>query len=133
MLGTTTLRRRRDEWIDSGVMDTLQELALESYNRTVGLALCNVSVNGCITQGPLRGREGGEKPGGPRQKGIKRSTVVDANGIPLAVVSAPANRHDYPLLAPTLDALKVFGQLAPGSVSVHLDRGYDSSVTRELL
>ncbi len=29
----TTLRRRRDEWIASGVMDTLQGLVLEAYDR----------------------------------------------------------------------------------------------------
>ena len=67
------------------------------------------------------------------KRGTKRSTVLDANGIPLVgVVSAPANRHDSPLLAPTLDALEALG-LPPESVSVHLDRGYDSNVTRRLL
>ena len=33
----TTLRRRRDEWIDLGVMDELEEMARESYDRVVGL------------------------------------------------------------------------------------------------
>ena len=67
------------------------------------------------------------------KRGIKRSTdLVDANGIPLGVVSAPANRHDSPLLAPTLNALEALG-LPPESVSVHLERGYDSNVTRRLL
>jgi hypothetical protein len=47
-------------------------------------------------------------------------------------VAAPANRTDSPLLAPTLDALKALGGL-PEPVSVHLDRAYDSKVTRELL
>jgi hypothetical protein len=58
--------------------------------------------------------------------------MVDANGIPLGVVSAPANRHDSPLLAATLDPLEALG-LPPESVSVHLDRGYDSHATRRLL
>jgi hypothetical protein len=67
------------------------------------------------------------------KRGIKRSTMVDANGIPLGVVSAPANRHDSPLLAPTLDrALEALG-LPRQSVSIHLDRGYDSNLTRRLL
>jgi hypothetical protein len=66
------------------------------------------------------------------KRGIKRSTMVEANGIPLGVVSAPANRHDSPLLAPTLDPLGALG-LPPESVSVHLDRGYDSKATRRLL
>ena len=33
----TTLRRRRDEWISAGVMDTLQGLVLEAYDRIIGL------------------------------------------------------------------------------------------------
>jgi hypothetical protein len=33
----TTLRRRRDEWIEAGAMEALEELALESYDRIVGL------------------------------------------------------------------------------------------------
>jgi transposase len=35
----TTLRRRRDEWIEAGVMDTLQGLVLEAYDRIIGLEL----------------------------------------------------------------------------------------------
>ena len=59
--------------------------------------------------------------------------VVDANGIPLGSVSAPANRRDSPLLVPTLKAASdVLGGLPEGSC-VHLDRGYDSRLSRERL
>jgi IS5 family transposase len=58
--------------------------------------------------------------------------VVDADGIPLGTVAAPANRHDSPLLAETLEALRELGGL-PEQVTVHLDRGYDSEATRERL
>ena len=64
--------------------------------------------------------------------GIKRITLVDAGGPPLGVVSAPANRHDSPLLAPTLDLLKGLGPLQE-TTFVHPDAGYDSGVTRILL
>ena len=128
----TTLRRRRDEWIEAGAMEALQELALESYDRFVGLEVADVAVDCCITKAPCGGEKAGRSPVDRAKRGIKRSTIVDANGIPLGVVSAPANRHDSPLLAPTLDSLKELG-LPPESVSVHLDRGYDSNVTRRLL
>jgi IS5 family transposase len=62
---------------------------------------------------------------------MKRSVAVDAAGIPLGAVAAPANRHDSPLLAPTLGALETLG--VPEWASVHLDRGYDSKATRRLL
>ncbi len=58
--------------------------------------------------------------------------VVDACGIPLGAIAAPANRHDSPLLEGTLDTLEDLGPL-PEQVSVHLDRGYDSRTTRQKL
>jgi hypothetical protein len=64
--------------------------------------------------------------------GVKRSVAVDGRGIPLGCVTAPASRHDSPLLVPTLDAAGALG-LAPGGATVHLDRGYDSKLTRERL
>jgi IS5 family transposase len=65
--------------------------------------------------------------------GIKRSTMVDAKGIPLAMVAAGANRHDSPLLAPTLDAAREASIELPEHATVHLDRAYDSKLTRRLL
>jgi transposase len=128
----TTLRRRRDEWIEAGVMDTLEEMARESYDRTIGLDLADVAVDCCITKAPCGGEKAGRSPVDRGKQGIKRSVVVDAEGIPLGVASAPANRHDSPLLAPTLDVLEALG-LPHEPVSVHLDRGYDSNLTRRLL
>jgi hypothetical protein len=52
--------------------------------------------------------------------------------IPLAAMAAPANRHDSPLPAPTLDALPTLGGL-PERVKVHPDRAYDSNLTQRLL
>ena len=55
-------------------------------------------------------------------------------GVPLGVVSAGANRHDSPLLGPTLQAATTqVGPHWPTQVTVHLDAGYDSGVTRNLL
>src|SRR5215207_1695846 len=110
----TTLRDRRDEWIELGVMDALRDLALESYDRFFGLEVAEVAVD--------RGK-----------RGTKRSTAVDARGIPLGTVTAPANRHDSPLLVETLDAVaQTLGELPEGT-NVHLDRGYDSEATRQRL
>lgn len=87
---------------------------------------------GCITKAPCGGQKAGRSPADRGKQGIKRSTVVDACGIPLGAIAAPANRHDSPLLEETLDTLEALGPL-PERISVHLDRGYDSQSTREKL
>ena len=127
----STLRRRRDEWIDSGAMEKLRRLALEAYDRIVGLGLSDAAVDCCITKAPCGGEKAGRRsPVDRGKRGTKRSTVVDAQGIPLGTIAAPADRHDSPLLGETLDALEALGPL-PERVSVHLDRGYDSEATRQ--
>ena len=118
----STLRRRRDEWIGSGAMERLRGMALEAYDRIVGLELSDVAVDCCITKAPCGGEKAGRSPVDRGKRGIKRSTVVDANGIRLGSVTAPSNRHDSPLLDETLDSLEVLGSL-PEQMSVHLERG----------
>jgi transposase len=54
----TTIRDRRDKWIRLGVFAQLRQIALDAYDRIVGLLLDNIAVDGCITQGP-----GGEAAG----------------------------------------------------------------------
>jgi len=128
----TTLRRRRDEWIEAGAMEALEKLAREAYDRAIGLELSDVAVDCCITKAPCGGEKAGKSPVDRGKRGLKRSIMVDAQGIPLGVVAAPANRHDSPLLAPTLEAVEASTGL-PERASVHLDRAYDSKPTRELL
>jgi transposase len=131
-VSATTLRRRRDAWIAAGLMDTLLTLVLNAYDRMIGLDLGDLAVDGCITKAPCGGELAGRSPVDRGKQGLKRSTVVDANGIPLGTVAAPANRHDAPLLERTLNTLAGLGSL-PAAMTVHLDRGYDSQATRAWL
>ena len=128
----TTLRRRRDEWIEEGVMEELEGMALEAYDRAIGLELSELAVDCCITKAPCGGEKAGRSPVDRGKRGIKRSVAVDARGIPLGIVSAPANRHDSPLLGETLDAARACGSLPEGAI-IRLDRGYDSEATRQRL
>jgi transposase len=132
----TTLRRRRDEWIALGLAEHLHLLVLGAYDRMLGLQLDDLSVDGCITKAPCGGQTAGRSPVDRGKQGLKRSVATEACGIPLAAVPAPANRHDSPLLAPTLDktlaALDKLG-LRPAQPRVHLDAGYDSDKTRTTL
>ncbi len=58
---------------------------------------------------------------------------MDANGIPIGGFTDPANRNDSPLLIPTLEHASASVGVLPKGASVHLDRGYDSFITREHL
>jgi transposase len=102
----STLRPRRDEWIEDGLMERLREISLEAYDRLIGLELADLAVDGCITKAPCGGEKAGRSPVDRGKGGVKRSTVVDARGIPLGTIVAPANRHDSPLLEETLDTLR---------------------------
>jgi hypothetical protein len=73
----TTLRRMRDEWIEAGVMDELREMALEAYDRLLGLELADLAVECCITKAPCGGEMAGRSPVDRGKQGIKRSMVVD--------------------------------------------------------
>jgi transposase len=74
----TTLRRRRDEWIEAGVMDALEEIARQAYDRAIGLDLSDVVVDCCITKAPCGGEKAGRNPVDRGKGGLKRSTMVDA-------------------------------------------------------
>ena len=115
----TRLRDRRDEWIELGVIEELREAVLEAYDRYIGLELSEVAVDCCITKAPCGAEKSGRSPVDRGKRGIKRSTAVDGEGIPIGDVSCPANRHDSPLLVPTLEhALESVGGLPEGT-SVH--------------
>ncbi|MGC4857251.1 hypothetical protein ACLQ24_28765, partial [Micromonospora sp. DT4] len=56
------------------------------------------------------------------------------DSIPLGITGAPANRHDSPLLRDTFEQCSApLRHHWPQQVTAHLDRGYDSNRTRELL
>ena len=74
--------------------------------------------------------------------GCHRRRIPDNQGIPLHLVAARANDHDSPLLEPTLAGIvDMIGPLPQHRgvhgedlfPTVHLDRGYDSGKTRNLL
>jgi hypothetical protein len=127
-----TIRRRVREWAAAGLAQMLHTLAVAQYDRLLGLDLSVLAVDGCITKAPGGGEKAGRSPVDRGKQGLKRSTVTDATGVPLHLVSAGANRHDAPLLGPTLAGLANLAPLPPGT-TVHLDRGYAGAATRTLL
>jgi transposase len=129
-----TIRRRLREWAASGLAEQVHHLALEAYERMIGLDLEDLAVDGCITKAPGGGEVAGRSPVDRGKQGFKRSLLTEGTGVPLYVVPAGANCHDAPLLAPTLAGLDHVAALTdaePGTV--HLDQGYAGTPTRTLL
>ena len=127
-----TIRRRLKEWAAAGLAEQVHALALRAYDRMIGLELDDLAVDGCITKAPSGGEVAGRSPVDRGKQGLKRSVVTEGTGLPLHLVSAGANRHDSPLLAPTLAGLDKL-DAPPEDATVHLDRAYDSRPTRALL
>lgn len=127
-----TIRRRVKAWAAAGLTEVLHTLALRQYDRLIGLEVEDLAIDGCITKAPRGGEKAGRSPVDRGKQGLKRSTVTDAAGVPLHLVAAGANRHDAPLLEPTLAGLDKLGLRSEDS-TVHLDRAYDSAKTRALL
>ena len=50
LCSATTLRRRRDEWIEGGLMDKLRQIALKAHDWTIRSGLYDVVVDGCTTK-----------------------------------------------------------------------------------
>jgi hypothetical protein len=129
-----TIRRRLTQWARLGLGERLHAVALAAYDLIIGLELADLSVDGCMTKAPCGGEKAGPSPVDRRKGGLKRSTATDGYGIPLGIASAGANRHDSPLLAPTLSAaFTQVGDQMPDESTAHLDAAYDSGVTRQLL
>jgi hypothetical protein len=114
----TTIRERRDEWIEAGIFDRLEHIALEAYDRLVGLDPGDTTDDGCIVKAPCGGEAAGRSPVDWGKQGTKRSLLVEATGIPIGCVGAGAHRNASPLLRPTLDMLARFdghGSPTPGT------------------
>ena len=129
-----TIRWRLAGWAQMGAGEALRAAALRAYDQIIGLELADVAVDGCPTKAPCGGERAGPSPAGRRKGGLKRSVAAGGYGIPLGIASAGANRHDSPLLAPTLQAAgRQLDGIVPEDRTCHLDRGYDSTATRQLL
>jgi transposase len=127
-----TIRRRVREWAAAGLAEQVHTLALRAYDKMIGLELADLAADGCITKAPGGGEVAGRSPVDRGKGGLKCSVVTDGAGLPLHLVGAGANRHDAPLLRPTLAGPDRLDRL-PETVTVHLDGGYTGAPTPALL
>jgi len=129
VVSDTTLRARRDEWIEAGVFDELVASALALYDAMIGLDPAETLLDGSIQKAPCGGEGTGKSPVDRGKLGWKCSIATDAAGIPMGFVVAPANTNDSVLLPDTLAAVDdqdLLGEIE----TLHVDRAYDNGVVR---
>jgi hypothetical protein len=128
----TTLRARRDEWIDAGVFEQLKTEALAAFDRIIELDLDDVAIDGSPHKAPYGGEGTGDNPTDRAKLGWKWSVAAEGHGIPIGWSTDGANRNDLRMLEPTLDAVDQAGLLIDIG-TLHLDRSYDSGAVRDRL
>ena len=128
----TTLRARRDEWIDAGVFEAMKNEAIAAFDRIVGLDLSEVSLDGSLHKAPYGGEGTGPNPTDRAKLGWKWSVASERHGVPIGWVIDGANRNDVRMLIPTIEAVAEGGLLADID-TLHLDRGYDYPIVRDRL
>ncbi len=114
-------------WCQAGVFEKMWAVALETYDELKGIDWTWQSVDGAMTKAPLGGEDTGPNPTDRAKSGTKRSLLTEGAGIPIAIVSAGANRHDMKLLAKTLGATVIARPVPTPEDPQHLclDKGYD--------
>ncbi|MGC0361638.1 transposase [Streptomyces sp. SAI-124] len=115
-----------------GVFARLKQIALEPYDRIVGLVLDQIAGDGSITEAPGGGEAAGRSPVNRGKRGpetFRYDGRIRHSAGPRPGRSQPPR---LPLLAPTLDHLNALGPLCD-NITAHLDAGYDSDKTRALL
>ena len=81
------------------------------------------------------GKKTGPNPTDRGKRGVKRSLLTEAQGLPVGVVVDGANRHDMKLVRPTLDSV-VIARPEPTleqPQGMCLDKGYDFDEVRRTL
>lgn len=130
VVSDTTLRARRDEWVEAGVFDQLVEMILALYEARIGLDPTEAVVDGSVHKAPTGGEGAGKSPVDRGKLRWKWSLATNVNGIPIGFNIGPANRHDMVLVGDTLEAVDDHGLLEEIDV-LHVDRGYNNSVVRQ--
>ncbi|RJO65590.1 MAG: IS5 family transposase [Myxococcales bacterium] len=133
---SSSAHRRFLEWTEAGVFEEFWRRGLLKYDKLKGIDWSWLSLDGAMTKAPL----GGEKKTGPNptdraKGGVKRSLLVEADGVPLAVAVDGANRHDMKLVKETLEniAIKRPRPTRAKPQGLCMDKGYDYDEVRELV
>ena len=102
----SAVHKHFQRWRGEGFFLALWRAGLAEYGEMEGIAWEWQSIDGTQGKAPLAQEAVGNNPT-DREKGSKRSLLVDGAGVPLSLIVSGANRHDVKLLAITLDSIVV--------------------------
>src|SRR4051812_21056075 len=134
--GQTCLRWLR-RWQRAGVWKALLVELLSQLGREGKIHWERVIVDSASVRAPHGGRKTGPSPVDRRKCGSKHHLIVEAQGLPLAMILTAANRNDITQLLGLVDAIPALpGKRGPPHKRlerVQGDRGYDSESHRKAL
>jgi putative transposase len=130
-----TLHSYFQKWSRRGLFRKMWRVGLSEYDEVKGIDWKWQAADGALTKAPLGGQATGANPTDRAKRGTKRSLLVEAKGVPLAIEVGSAQRHDVKLLAATLDGL-VVERPAPSAEkpqNLCLDKGYAGEPVKQLV
>lgn len=101
----TACWRRLDAWQKAGVWQRIHETLLAELRRRGEIDLTRALVDSSSIRAMLVRKKTGPNPTGRRKLGSKHHLIVDAQGIPLAVILTGANLHDITQLDPLVETI----------------------------
>jgi len=131
----STAQDRFQEWVAAGVFLKLWRAGLLEYDELKGIDWSWLAMDGCMTKAPLGGKKTGKNRTDRGKRGVKRSLLVEATGIPIGLAVDGANRNDFKLARQTIEGI-VIARPEPADGAPQgmcLDKGYDYDEVRELL
>lgn len=127
--GVTHWRRLRF-WQEKASLWPTWKLLLSLMAKIKQVALRIVKLDGSLVPS-YQFSSGVGYSGKHKRNGVKVSSVVDQEGLPLSVQLASGNIHDLALALPTINTIRVGKRTRPSLVLA--DKGYDSRVFRRAL
>ena len=86
----STAHLRFQEWVAAGVFLELWRVGLERYDELKGLDWSWLSMDGAMTKSPLGGGKTGANPTDRGKRGVKRSLLTEAQGVPVGLLNRSA-------------------------------------------
>ena len=133
---SSTAHDRFQEWVKAGVFQEMWKLGLMAYDDWQGIDWKWLSMDGCMTKAPLGGKKTGKNPTDRAKRGVKRSLLVDGNGIPIGLAVDGANRNDMKMARATLESIPADAARPQpdqdNPQNLCLDKGYDFDEVREI-